>query len=47
MFTRKAVFSQNNGGKSYTERKKNMSLQIGQCLQNVHLMQKKTNVIVI
>ena len=32
---------QNNPEKSYTAKKLSMSLQVGQCLQNVHLMRQK------
>ena len=37
---------QNNPEKSYTEKKPDMSLQAGQCLQNVHLTKKKINLII-
>ena len=32
---------QNNPEKSYTEKKLDMSLMVGQCLQDVHLIKKK------
>ena len=44
---KKRHFSQNNPEESYTEKKLNMSLQVGQCSQNVHLMRQKINVIII
>ena len=37
---------QNNPEKSYTEKKPSMSLQTGKCLQNVHLIKKKINLII-
>ena len=36
----------NNLEESYTEKRPNMSLLVGQYLQNVHLMKKKINLIV-
>ena len=36
----------NNLEKSYTAKKPNMSLLVGQCLQNVHVMKKKINLII-
>ena len=46
MYIKKVQFSQNNPEKSYTE-KKDMSLLVGQCLQDVHLIKKKINLIII
>ena len=37
----------NNLEESYTEKRPNMSLLVGQCLQNVHLMKKKINLIIV
>ena len=37
---------QNNPEKSYTEKKLDMSLLFGQCLQDVHLIKKKINLII-
>ena len=39
--------SENNPDESYAEKKLNVSLQVGQCSQNVHLMRQKINVIII
>ena len=43
---KKVQSSQNNLEKSYTEKKLGMSLLVGQCLQQVHLMEKKINLII-
>ena len=43
---KKLQSSQNNPEKSYTEKKLDMSLLVGQCLQDVHLMKKKINLII-
>ena len=37
---------QNNPEKSYTEKKLSMNLLVGQCLQDVHLIKKKINLII-
>ena len=37
---------QNNPEKSYTEKKLSMNLLVGQCLQDVHLIKKKMNLII-
>ena len=37
----------NNLKKSYTEKKANMSLLVGKCLQNVHLIKRKINLIIV
>ena len=44
---KKVQSSQNNPEKSYTEKKLDMSLLVGQCLQDVHLIKKKINLIII
>ena len=44
---KKLQSSQNNPEKSYTEKKLDMSLLVGQCLQDVHLIKKKINLIII
>ena len=38
--------SQNNPEKSYTEKKVDMSLLAGQCLQDAHSIKKKINLII-
>ena len=38
---KKLQFIQNNPEKSYTENKLDMSLLVGQCLQDVHLIKNK------
>ena len=43
---RKEQSCQNNLQKSYTETKLDMSLLVGQCLQDVHLIKKKINLII-
>ena len=47
MFTKKEQSRENNPEKLYTEKMPNLSLLVGQCLQNVHLMKKKTNLIIV
>ena len=37
---------QNNPGKSHTEKKARMNLLVGQCLQDVHSIKKKINLII-
>ena len=44
---KKVQSSQNNPEKSYTEKKLDMSLLVGQCLQDVLLIKKKINLIII
>ena len=46
MFTKKEQSCQNNPEKLYIEKKTGMSLQAGQCLQNVHLIKQKINLII-
>ena len=46
MFTRKMHSFQNNPEKSYTEKKFSIHLLVAYCLQIVHLMKQKTNLIV-
>ena len=47
MFAKKKESRRNNNlEKSYTEKKLDMNLQAGQCLQGVHLMEKKINMII-
>ena len=43
---KKLQSSQNNPEKSYTEKKLDMSLLVGRCLQDVHLIKKKINLII-
>ena len=43
---KKVQSSQNNPEKSYTEKKLDMSLLVGQCLQDVHLIKEKINLII-
>ena len=44
MYVKKKLQSiQDNLEKSYTEKRLNISLLVGQCLYNVHLMKKKIN----
>ena len=44
---KKLQSSQNNPGKSYTEKKLDMSLLVGHYIQDVHLIKKKINLITI
>ena len=43
---KKIQSGQNNPEKSYTEKKLDMSLPAGQCLQDVYLIKKKINLII-
>ena len=43
---KKIQSTQNNPKKSYTEKKLDMNLLVGQCLQDVHLAKKKINSII-
>ena len=43
---KKLQSSQNKPEKSYTEKMLDMSLLVGQCLQDVHLIKKKINLII-
>ena len=43
---KKIQSSQNNPKKSCTEKKLSMNLLVGQCLQGVHLIKKKINLII-
>ena len=43
---KKVQSSQNNPEKSYTEKKLDMNLLGGHCLQDVHLIKKKINLII-
>ena len=46
MYIKKLQSIQNNPEKSCSEKKLDMSLLVGQCLQDVHLIKKKINLII-